>query len=340
MVAAAFALVPVLCFLGLLVLMDSFKLVRFRVVLQALAAGMGAGAIALFVNLLLVDRTGVPVSVMSRIVAPVIEEGLKLLFVVVAIRQRRVGFPVDAAILGFAVGTGFALVENTHYLTTMRSAGPVLWLVRGFGAAVLHGAATAIAAILSQTIVSRTPRRSLTAFVPGALAAVAIHTIYNQFVLPPVVSTLVLLAVLPPLVLLTFTRSERATREWMSAGLDLDVELLRLVLSDDFGQTRLGAYLQELRSRFPGPVVADMFCLMRLELELGIRAKGLLLARDAGFEMPLDDEILSRLAEVRYLEKSIGPTGLLALTPLQVSSDRDAWHKFLLNEQKRLSAAR
>lgn len=340
MVAAAFALVPVICFLGLLVLMDSFKLVRFRVVLQALAAGMAAGAVALFVNLLLVDRAGVPVSVMSRIVAPVVEEGLKLLFVIVAIRQRRVGFPVDAAILGFAVGTGFSLVENAHYLTTMRSAGPVLWLVRGFGAAVLHGAATAIAAILSQTIVSRTPRRSLTAFIPGALAAVAIHTIYNQFVLPPVVSTLVLLAVLPPLVLLTFTRSERATREWMSAGLDLDVELLRLVLSDDFGQTRLGTYLQELRSRFPGPVVADMFCLMRLELELGIRAKGLLMARDAGFEMPLDDEILSRLAEVRYLEKSIGPTGLLALTPLQVSSDRDAWHKFLLNEQKRLSAAR
>ena len=59
----------------------------------------------------------------------------------------------------------------------------------------------------------------------------------------------------------------------MSGGLDLDVELLRLVLSDDFGHTRLGAYLQELRSRFPGPVVADMFCLMRLELELGIRAR-------------------------------------------------------------------
>jgi RsiW-degrading membrane proteinase PrsW (M82 family) len=340
MLAAAFALAPVLCFLGLLVFMDSFKLVRFRVVSQALAAGMAAAVVALFVNMELVDRAGVHASVMSRIVAPIVEELLKLLFVIHAIRRRRVGFPVDAAILGFAVGTGFALVENVHYLTTMASAGPVLWLVRGFGAAVLHGAATAIAAIVSQTLVSRTPRKSPTAFLPGALAAVAIHTIYNQFVLPPVVSTLVLLAVLPPLVLLTFNRSERATREWMSAGLDLDVELLRLVLSDDFGQTRLGAYLQELRSRFPGPVVADMFCLMRVELELGIRAKGMLLARDAGFEMPLDDEILSGLAEVRYLEKSIGPTGLLALMPLQVSSDRDAWHKFLLNEQKRLSTAR
>jgi hypothetical protein len=144
-----------------------------------------------------------------------------------------------------------------------------------------------------------------------------------------------LLIVLPPLLLGVFTRSERATREWMSDGLDLDVELLKLVLSEEFGQTRLGGYLDQLRSRFPGPVVADMFCLMRLELELGIRAKGMLMAREAGLEMPLDDELVAGLAEVRYLEKAIGPTGLIALTPLQVSSDRDAWHKFLLDAQRR-----
>jgi protease PrsW len=156
--------------------------------------------------------------------------------------------------------------------------------------------------------------------------------VYNQFVLPPVVATLALLAALPPLVLLTFNQSERATREWMSAGLDLDVELLRLVLSKDFGQTRLGAYLQELRERFPGPIVADMFCLMRLELELSIRAKGLLMARDAGLDVPIGDEIVNGLAEIRYLQKSIGPTGMLALAPLQVSSNRDDWHKFLLRE--------
>jgi protease PrsW len=123
----------------------------------------------------------------------------------------------------------------------------------------------------------------------------------------------------------------------MSAGLDLDVELLRLVLSEDFGHTRLGQYLHELRARFPGPAVADMFCLMRLELELGIRAKGIVMAREAGLDVPLDQEITSALAEVRYLEKSIGPTGLLALRPLQVSSDRDAWQKFLLREQRRAS---
>jgi protease PrsW len=332
MLNAAAALAPVVCLLGLLVLMDSFKLVSIRVVGQALGAGAAVALLALLVHRQLIDTAGVPVPVVTRAIAPVVEEILKLAFVVWAIRRRQVGFPVDAAIIGFAVGTGFALVENAYYLGAVRSGGTALWLVRGFGAAILHGATTAIAAIISQTVASLRPGRPVRVFLPGAAAAIAIHGLYNQFVLPPVVSTLVLLAVLPPLMLLAFERSERTTREFVGAGLDLDVELLKLVLSEDFGHTRLGAYLHELRSRFPGPVVADMFCLMRLELELGIRAKGMLMAREAGLEMPIDDEVASQLAEVRYLEKSIGPTGLLALLPLQVSSDRDAWHKFLLRE--------
>ena len=329
------ALAPVLCLLALLMLMDSFKLVATRFVFQALAGGALAAIGALLINIQLIDVLDVPIPVVTRAIAPIVEELLKLLFVVYAIRFRRVGFPVDAAIVGFAVGTGFAVVENTYYLIAVHSAGPLLWLVRGFGAAILHGATTAIAAIVAQSLASRRPGQGWRVFAPGALAAIALHAVYNQFVLPPVVATLLLLAVLPPLVLATFDRSERSTREWMSAGLDLDVELLKLVLSEDFGQTRLGAYLHELRSRFPGPVVADMFCLMRLELELGIRAKGMLMAREAGLDIPLDDDLVAGLAEVRYLEKAIGPTGLMALTPLQVSSDRDAWHKFLLREQRR-----
>jgi len=335
MVNLTAALAPVLCLLGLLIVMDSFKLVPIRFVGQALAAGVLAAAVALFINTRLIDGIGVPISLVTRAIAPVVEEALKLLFVVYAVRFRRVGFPVDAAIVGFAVGTGFALVENAYYLLAMPSAGVVLWLIRGFGAAILHGATTAIAAITAQSLASRRSGQGFRVFLPGALAAIALHAVYNQFVLPPLVATLVLIAVLPPLVMMTFERSERATREWMSAGLDLDVELLKLVLSQDFGQTRLGTYLEELRSRFPGPVVADMFCLMRLELELGIRAKGMLMAREAGLDLPMDDELLAGLAEVRYLEKAIGPTGLIALTPLQVSSDRDAWHKFLLREQRR-----
>jgi hypothetical protein len=45
-----------------------------------------------------------------------------------------------------------------------------------------------------------------------------------------------------------------------------------------------------------GVVAADMFCLLRLDLEISVQAKAL----------------------------------LLALKPLQVVSDRDRWHRYLL----------
>ena len=80
----------------------------------------------------------------------------------------------------------------------------------------------------------------------------------------------------------------------------------------------------------PGPVVADMFCLLQLDLELAIRAKGMLMAREAGLSVPVDDTWPS--AERAYLEKAIGRTGLLALRPLQVTSDFDRWHRHLLRE--------
>jgi hypothetical protein len=93
-------------------------------------------------------------------------------------------------------------------------------------------------------------------------------------------------------------------------------------------------YLAELQSRFPGPVVADMFCLLQLDLELAIRVKGLLMAREAGLEVPVDDALRARLEERTYLEKAIGRTALIALRPLQVTGDRDQWHRYLLRQAK------
>ena len=132
-----------------------------------------------------------------------------------------------------------------------------------------------------------------------------------------------------------FARSERSTREWVGAGLDLDVELLALVASESFVLTHFGRYLQELRARMPGPVVADMFCLLRLELELSVQAKAMLLAREAGLDVPVDEDLAASLEERRYLHQSIGTLGLLALKPLQVTSDRDTWHRHLLQQPGR-----
>jgi hypothetical protein len=129
---------------------------------------------------------------------------------------------------------------------------------------------------------------------------------------------------------MVFERSEAATREWVGAGLDLEIELLDLVRSAHFAGTRFGRYLHELRKRFGGLAAADMFCLLRLELELSIEARAMLIAREAGLEIPVTPDLRASLDELAYLRRSIGPTGLLALKPLQVTSGRDRWHRHLL----------
>jgi hypothetical protein len=228
------------------------------------------------------------------------------------------------------VGAGFALVENMHYLWHLRDAGLALWLVRGLGTAVLHGATTAVFAMIAKAWIERPGRATGVGTLAGLGTAFAIHSAFNHVPLPPAAMTALLLLVLPVVILLVFARSERATREWVGAGLDLDLQLLDLVRSEGFTTTRFGQYLRELRLRFGAPVAIDMFCLLRLDLEISIQAKAMLLARAEGVSIPDTQDLRDTLAEIEHLQRSIGRTGLLALKPLQMGSDRDGWHRYLL----------
>ena len=335
MLTIAIALLPVTVFLIALIFADSFKLVPVPTLLTSLAGGAAAALVALALHQWLFAVTGLNTAHFSRYVAPVTEETLKALVLLHPLRRHRIGFIVDAAIIGFAIGAGFALVENVEYLRTLDDRTIWLWIVRGFGTAILHGTTTAVVAIAAKALIDHRPGRGLVWILPGWVLAVVLHSIFNHALVSPLLAALVLIIALPLVVVVVFTRSEQSTHDWVAGGLDLDVVLLELLESADFEGTRLGRYLEELRARFPGPIVADMFCLLQLELELGIRAKGMLMAREAGLEVPIDDGIRASLAERAYLEESIGPTGLVALRPLQVTGDRDQWHHYLLGHAGR-----
>ena len=332
------ALAPVVIFLAALSLMDTFRLVRPYAIAGAIAWGALAAVVSLGLNEWLLKSVHVPLPLVRRVIAPAAEETAKALLVGALIVSARIAFLVDAAVYGFAVGTGFALVENLWYLGSIGDASISVWIVRGFGTAILQGATTTIVAIVGRTLADRHPSRAAAWCLPGLAAAIAIHSAFNANVLPPVAETLLLLIALPVIVVLTFERSERATHEWIGSGLDLDLALHELMQSGDFAFTRFGRYLQELRERLPGPVVADMFCLLRLDIELSIQAKAVLLAREAGLELPPSADLDAALDERQFLQQSIGVAGLLAIQPLQVTSDRDAWHRHVLRRQARPKA--
>ena len=319
------ALAPVLFFLGALVLLDSYKLVRLRVVVGVVFAGMLVAGVAYLINGALLTR--IDFNFYTRYVSPLIEELLKALVIVALMRAHRIGFLVDGAIFGFAVGTGFAVIENLNYLAIAPDARLGTWIVRGFGTAIMHGGATAIFAMASVALVGRSY-----AYLPGFVLAVVLHSAFNHFFFSPFASTVGIAFVLPLLLNAVFRRSEAAVGDWLGRGFDADAEMLELINSGRLSDSPVGRYLHTLKHRFQGLVVADLLAYLRLYTELALRAKGLLLMRENGFDVPIDEPTKEKFAELRYLEKSVGRTGLLAIQPMLHMSHKDLWQLYMLGK--------
>ena len=318
-------LAPVLCFLGALVLLDSYKLVRLRWVVMAVVGGMAIAGIAYFLNGALLEHFDF--HFYTRYVSPLIEEALKALVIVALIRSHRIGFLVDAAIFGFAVGSGFAVVENLDYLSMAPHSGVGTWFVRGFGTAIMHGGATAIFAVASVALLGRSY-----AYLPGFALAVVLHSAFNHFFFSPLASTAGVAIVMPLLLNAVFVRSEAAVGDWLGRGFDADAEMLELINSGQLSDSPVGRYLHQLKDRFQGLVVADLLAYLRLYTELALRAKGVLMMRESGFDVPVDEATREKFAELRYLEKSVGRTGLLAIQPMLHMSHKDLWQLYMLGK--------
>lgn len=326
------SVLPVFLFLGALVVIDSYKLVALRAVLAAVAAGAASALASYGVNVWLIPLLPLEPVQYSRYVAPFVEEGLKAAFVLYLMLRNRVGFVVDAAIYGFGIGTGFAFVENLYYLSVHPEASIWTWFVRGFGTAVMHGGCTGIAAMVARALTNRVTEFRPALLLPGLGLAILLHSVYNHFLLQPLVATALIVLVFPYVSIAIFQQSERDTRAWLGTGFDTDQELLRALRSGQMAATHVGQYLKALTSRFAPEVIVDMFCLLRLRAELGIRAKGVLMAREAGFDPPPDPGLAAKFDELRYLEESIGSTGMRALRPFIHTSTRDLWQLNLIDE--------
>jgi RsiW-degrading membrane proteinase PrsW (M82 family) len=324
--------------------MDSFKLVKISLVVQTIFAGIIAAIISYFINRYLLNNSPVQLTTYTMYISPIIEESLKALFIIYILAKGKVGFMIDAAIYGFAIGTGFALVENIYYLSALNEPNLIIWFIRGFGTAVMHGGTIAIFAIITKNIMDRKNEFKLYQIIPGFLFAIlynlfpgfifafGLHSFFNHFLLSPIILTLLQLIVLPLVIAYVFYKSENTLKEWMESGMDTDVELLEQINEGIVSNTHLGEYLKSLEKSFAGPVIVDMLCYVKNHIELSIQAKGVLLMKQAGIPVVLDDDTKDKLKEIKFLEKSIGQTGKLAISPILHTSTRDLWQLYMLEK--------
>lgn len=344
------SVLPVLIFLVALVFLDSYKLVKFRSVLLTVFIGFAAGFACILINRALFDVLGLERGSYARYVAPPVEELVKAAYIAYLIWSRRLGFMVDAAICGFAVGAGFAILENVQLLGSLQHSNIFLWVVRGFGTAVMHGGATALFGIIAKTLHDKHCARGthdtrpgsragsvcaagVLSMLPGLVIAVVIHSLYNHFLISPELSAIGIVIGLPALMVLVFQQSERLLQDWLGVGFDAESQLYEMLTTGRTTETHVGQYLMSLKTRFPAEVVADMLCLLQIHLELSIRAKGMLLMRESGYEAPVDPDVKEKFTELKFLEKSVGQTGRLTIMPFLRWSSRDLWQLYMLRKK-------
>ena len=328
-------LIPVFLLLLLFLFLDSLRLVNKTILLICLVWGILSAALSFYTNTFLIREYKLSFEVFSGYMAPVVEEILKMLLILVLIKRNKIGFMIDGAIYGFSVGAAFSFAENIFYLLNYASGEPnlMVWITRGFGTAVMHGGTTAVFAILVISSLNRQASFAL-AFLAGTASAILIHACFNALTAWPVFATVFILVLIPLALVLSFQFNENAIRKWLEMEFDTEVSLLTMIRKGRFSETRTGQYLLSIRTHFPAEVVFDLYCFISLYTELSVKAKSLMMLRENDFTVSPDPEIPLKLKELKSLRKQIGRSGYLAIAPVLRMNRKDLWKLSMLASEK------
>lgn len=327
---ALIAIAPVIALLLAFDRLDIFDLVSFREIALLLLTGAALAGLALLVNTRGVDGFPIGFSAYTRYVSPVVEETLKAAPLIVLFAINRLGYKLDSAMAGFAIGAGFSVLENAWFLWFLGDANFSAWLVRGFGTAVMHGGATALFAVISHEFSEHQAearaahyRFNPLVFLPGLAAAIAVHSGFNHFPDEPIVTMAVTLLLVPMILLVVFAQSDLATHRWLKDDHDAHVAILADIDAGRFPETEAGRAIAAACARFDGVAIADAYAHVALSTRLVLRAEELMLRRD---EVAKPGEAERRqFAELDALEKRLGAMVVNAILVHAHLSRNDIW---------------
>jgi RsiW-degrading membrane proteinase PrsW (M82 family) len=328
----AMALAPVVVALLLFDRLDMFDLVSLRTMLLYIGIGCALAVAAYSVNGRVLDALPIGGSNFSRYVAPFVEEALKAAPIIVLFAMNRIGFKLDAAVSGFAVGAGFSILENIFYLATYPGANLSVWVVRGLGTAIMHAGSAAVFAVIAHELTERQAEAKAGAyrfnplpFLPGLGVAILIHGGFNQMVDEPLLAMLGAVLLVPLTLFLVFAKSEKATHLWLTSDLESHQHAIDAMRSGRYVESEAGKRIIRLCEGFRRTNPNDVFEYLGLHTELVLRAEEALLQREAGQQIPGLDEDLAAFDRFHALEAKIGRGVLRALRPHLSFTRNDLW---------------
>lgn len=337
---AFIAAAPVLVLLMVFDRLDVFNLIRLRDIALIMGAGGVIATFGFLVNWRVLDGFPIGFSNYSKYVAPFVEETLKAAPIAALFHYNRLGFKLDAAIAGFALGAGFSLIENLWYLFIITDANISAWIVRGFGTAIMHGGATALFAVISHEMTERQAEAAAAryqfnplVFLPGLGAAIAIHAAFNHFPDQPLAVMAITLLLIPMALFFTLVRNERATGQWLTTDAALHRKALEEIRSGAFAQSETGKAIQALAVRLGEQTAQDAFAYVELKTALVLRAEELIRESQSGAPAPIGETERGDFARLHALEHRLGKSMVMAIDSRLGFTRNDLWELGRLRER-------
>ena len=331
------ALVPVLMLTAAFIWLDVFKLVSFRETVGLLLAGGASAIVAYPLSGYFLDTLPIGFSNYSRFAAPWIEEALKAVVVIGLFRINRIGLTLDAVIMGFAVGAGFSVVENVFYLVRFPELAAPVWIVRGLGTAVMHGTTAAVLAAIAHRLAVRELHHEarnfhfrLWWFVPAYLAAVAIHTLFNQFPSQPLLAMLVTTLVAPFALMAILRFGTTKARQWLAAEEEAHRALLEKLKAGAFPDRPGWRRIEELVER-AGPQTGALIREYVIVLTRLILAEEEVLLQQSEDTHRVETDGRALFKRLHDLRRELGSVTIHAVTSLLPFSRSDYWEVWELH---------
>ena len=320
------ALLPVVVYIVVVYVLDSFALISVKRLLLLVLCGMAA-ALACF-GLFQLTWMILPETV-SDFVDPVVEEAVKAIPLLILARRKKIAFFIDSVICGAAVGGGFSILENIFYLVLGDELGMGTVLFRGLEVALIHMGCSAIVAAALMFAVRldgrrrahlEIKRRDVWMAVFLLLAAPALHVAHNTFHFNPLMQFIAVFGSMAGLLVWTYQYDGDMIHRWLDKGLDKQVDLFRSIQEGNLSQTKTGEFLLSVKDSFSPEMFFDVICYVKLNVELSIAAKSRFMLREAKLDLPLEEEqarnILAQYEEYRLLEKRLGQSARITIAPV------------------------
>lgn len=326
---------------------DLYSTGAFKIIALCFGWGAVAFGLAFVINRFLLNSIGVDWTIVVQYIAPIEEEILKGLILLYLVRRRQFTYFVDGAIYGFAIGIGFAVVENYSYLfSTDQSVQLTVALVRVISTNLMHAAGSSIIGIAMG--LSRFSRRSgrISYALGGLLLSGSLHVIFNVVSNSEFTNTLILIITISVIGLISFGVIVLAIRQGLKESKAWIEEKLGMADRVTAGETKavlslkdIDEILAPLAEQF-GPEKAEHIeILLKKQARLGILRKALDKIQDEKLLTETRKEMVEVRSEMEMARKAIGSYPMLYLRGIFPEDDSPLWGQLENIISDRISAS-